>query len=383
MIEFILFLVALALAFFATGAFLWGVWKIVRQHSLPERIKQLLTALGLTREIINPILEAREQTWERGGVMNPAVVKAGGKTHMFYRAVGSDGVSRIGYAESKDGVHIDERPSYPVFALQADAGGRVAFAGNEALGESGGSYAFAGVEDPRAVVINDRMYLTFNAFSDWGSLRAAVTSLSLEDLFKKRWKWTPPVYLSPKNEVHKNWVLFPEKIQGHFSILHGFDAAREHADIHTLRSLAAEPSPHLQSTAAHRNVSDARVWDSYIRGAGPPPVKTKKGWLVLYHANDAREPHRYKLGAMLLDLFDPRKVLARSPVPVLEPDAWYENHGKAGVVYACGATVEGDTLRVYYGGGDQVVCTAATSLSRLLTKLVPPHTLPKLRMAHA
>jgi predicted GH43/DUF377 family glycosyl hydrolase len=58
-------------------------------------------------------------------------------------------------------------------------------------------------------------------------------------------------------------------------------------------------------------------WDNRIRGAGPPPIKTDLGWLLLYHANDVYDPHRYKLGAMLLDLKDPTKVLYRSSTPIL------------------------------------------------------------------
>jgi beta-1,2-mannobiose phosphorylase / 1,2-beta-oligomannan phosphorylase len=375
----LLFFLALVFALFATGVFLYGFWKLLQQYSLPERIKELLRALGLTRDVMNPILEAREQAWERGGVMNPAVVKAGGDTHMFYRAVGSDGVSRIGYARSKNGIQIDERPPFPVFALEVSTGGKEAYEGT-GLGASGGTYAFAGVEDPRAVIIDDRMYLTFNAFSGWGSLRAAVTSLSLEDLLKKRWKWSPPKYLSPHGQVHKNWVLFPEKIKGNFSILHSLHSgSRDQVLVDHLSELVDDPG--IES--AYRPVVDASVWDSQLRGAGPPPIKTKKGWLVLYHANDAREPHRYKLGAMLLDLLNPSKVLARSPVPVLEPDAWYENNGKPGIVYACGATIEGDTLQVYYGGGDQVICTAQASLSDILSKLVAPTRMLQFAPAYA
>jgi predicted GH43/DUF377 family glycosyl hydrolase len=114
------------------------------------------------------------------------------------------------------------------------------------------------------------------------------------------------------------------------------------------------------------------VWDSTVRAPGPPPLKTKDGWLLFYHANDARESQKYKLGALLLDLQDPSKIIARSVQPVLEPDMPYENEGKPGIVYACGATVQGDTLRVYYGGADMVVCVAKASLSKLLAKLKEP-----------
>lgn len=361
-----------------TALFLWGAWQLLRSSTLRERVRELLRALGLTRAEINPIIEARPEAWERGGVLNPAVVKAGGTTHLFYRAIGEDGVSRIGYASSKDGVHFDERLSYPVFALNTDPNVSRNFAHHAGLAASGGS--FAGVEDPRAVIIENRVYLTFNAFWGWDSLRTAVSSLSLDDLMQKRWNWSEPVYLSPKGQVQKNWVLFPEKNAGRFSILHSLHSgSRDEVVIDHLPELVDDPG--IESP--YRPVVDERVWDSRVRGAGPPPLKTKKGWLVLYHANDAREPHRYKLGALLLDLMNPSNVLARSPVPVLEPDAWYENHGKPGIVYACGATVEGDTLRVYYGGGDAVVCTASTSLSRLLSKLVPPRHVPDYSPAYA
>jgi predicted GH43/DUF377 family glycosyl hydrolase len=73
---------------------------------------------------------------------------------------------------------------------------------------------------------------------------------------------------------------------------------------------------------------------------------------------------------MLLDLLDPTRVLARAPVPVLEPDAHYENNGaKPGIVYACGATAHDDKLTVYYGAADNFVCSASTQLSSFVDAL--------------
>ena len=112
------------------------------------------------------------------------------------------------------------------------------------------------------------------------------------------------------------------------------------------------------------------AWHIHVRSAGPPPIKTDKGWLVLYHAHDAKEPNRYKLGAMLLDLVDPTKVLYRATAPILSPDETYENHGKPGIVYACGAVVRDGKLFVYYGGADKVVCVATAHLDSFLDALV-------------
>ena len=80
--------------------------------------------------------------------------------------------------------------------------------------------------------------------------------------------------------------------------------------------------------------------------------------------------HGYNVGAMLLDLVDPTKVLYRATAPVLVPDEQYENDGKPGVVYASGAVILHDNLMVYYGGGDRHVCIAQTPLKTLLDWLV-------------
>jgi predicted GH43/DUF377 family glycosyl hydrolase len=85
---------------------------------------------------------------------------------------------------------------------------------------------------------------------------------------------------------------------------------------------------------------------------------------------DVRDPNRYKLGAMILDIADPTKVLYRSQVPILEPEEWYENTGwKSGVVYSCGAVVKEGELYVYYGGADSVVCVAVANLEHFLNEL--------------
>jgi len=357
--------IALLIALIVSGLFLYGLFTVRIRHRRKEQGVGLKETYSLARDVANPLLTPGSNGWESGGVMNPAVVTAGGRTHLFYRAVGNDGVSRIGYASSANGSIFDERFPYPVFALASETNPRWP-ARYPGLTASGGS--FAGTEDPRAVIIGDRMHLSFSAFADWNSLRIGVTSISVEDLIAKRWRWTPPTFLSPKGQVHKNWVIFPEKIQGAFAILHSLHAgSRDRVLIDYVDTLDEASIESL-----YQPTQDNRVWDSTLRGAGPPPIRTDQGWLLLYHATDARQPHRYKLGALMLDLENPSRIIGRAPVPILEPDAHYENDGaKEGVVYACGMVRTGDRLRVYYGGSDSVVCAAETSLSRLLRKLTP------------
>ncbi len=371
--EYVTFFILVLIAFGVSGMFLWGAWHALtdpwtRRHQI-ERLREIFS---LKRHDANPLMGPGRYEFEQAAVMNPAAVHDGDETHLFYRAIGADGVSRIGYASSKDGITIDNRLPYPVFALEGPdphlAALRRAYAEKNypELVASGGSWG--GTEDPRAVIIEDRMYLSFSAFHNWDSVRIGVTSIATSDLKKRKWNWSRPAFLSAPNQVQKNWVLFPEKIFGKFAILHSlYNGSRERVSVDYLNTLDGR-EPYINSS--RNDSSDGTVWDSRMRGAGSPPIKTEKGWLQFYHANDNAEPHKYKVGALLLDLNDPTKVIARSPVPVLEPNARYEADGaKPGIVYVSGATVHDDQLTVYYGAADETVCAATASLSKFANEL--------------
>jgi predicted GH43/DUF377 family glycosyl hydrolase len=171
--------------------------------------------------------------------------------------------------------------------------------------------------------------------------------------------------ISPPGQAHKNWVIFPEKIKGKYAILHSITPK---ISIKYRDNLDFDGKKFIKSK--HHNKEGRKSWDNWIRGVGPTPLKTKDGWLVLYHAMDHRDPGKYKLGAMLLDLKNPTKVLYRSKEPILAPDECYENEGfKAGVVYACGAVIMDKKLFIYYGAADSVVCVATVKLNDFLNKL--------------
>ncbi|MGB9911389.1 MAG: hypothetical protein ACPLKP_02170 [Microgenomates group bacterium] len=112
------------------------------------------------------------------------------------------------------------------------------------------------------------------------------------------------------------------------------------------------------------------IWEERIRGVGPPPLKTPEGWLVFYHAMDKQNSNLYKIGAMILDLNQPTKILYRAPLPVLEPSEIYENEGlKPGIVYSCGAVIFRKKIFLYYGGADTVICVASAPLNIFLNQL--------------
>ena len=110
------------------------------------------------------------------------------------------------------------------------------------------------------------------------------------------------------------------------------------------------------------------MWDSKKVGITGPPIKTEHGWLLIYHG--VSQNSKYRLGAILLDLENPEKIIARTNRPILEPLMDYEIEGQIrNVVFSCGVVLQGGTLFVYYGGGDTVLGVATTSLDALITKL--------------
>lgn len=362
---------ALLLSLFVAGCIIGAIFSPTFRASVitvVARVYRKLVGISLVRSIANPILGPAKHLWEAEGVFNPAAAIIAGRTHLVYRAIGADGISRLGYASSRDGVAFDERLPYPVY-VAADSS-RVAAANRRydpVMFPSGGSWG--GCEDPRMVMIEGKVYVTFNLFENW-ALRVGCISIGEADFLAKRfYKWEGPIILSHGSR-DKNWVLFPEKLNGQFAVLHSIigdtdDRVRIEyvGDLHNLRERRfISPDP--------QKVPDKKIaWHVHVRSAGPPPLRTKRGWLLFYQAND-EEAHKYKVGAMLLDLEDPTKILARAASPILEPDYEYENAGKPGIVYACGATIQGEQVYVYYGGADKVICVATAHLETFLDALI-------------
>lgn len=344
-------------------------WRLAsKKKSIPKIKIKKGSPLELIKPQKNPIIKPKtENEWEAWQTFNPGVILLEDKVHFLYRAIGQDGISRLGYAASSDGFNIDERLPYPVYEHKA--------AHSAILGQarrefnvysyfSGGSWG--GAEDPRIVRVDEEetLYMTYTACDN--GLRVALASIKLKDFLDKKWVWKPPVLISPPDEVHKNWVIFPEKINGKYAILHSInpEILIDYFD----RLDQFDGATFIKSY--HGGGIRKNCWDGWVRGVGPVPLKTKYGWLVFYHAMHANDFSKYKVGAMLLDLNDPTKVLARSPEPVLEPNQTCENNGfKPGVVYASGAVVKDGNLLVYYGGADSYVCVAYANFEEFVEAL--------------
>ncbi|MEI6580705.1 MAG: hypothetical protein WCO07_00865 [bacterium] len=317
----------------------------------------------LERFVGNPIIFPAGGTyWESRATFNPTAFINDGKVHVLYRAVGLNDVSTIGYASSKDGYYLSGRTFKPVFTHR-----NFPTKSSEPVFYSSGGGWNGGAEDPRITKIDDMLYMTYTAFDGWGSVRIGLTSISLKDFINKRWNWRNPVLISPPGQIHKNWVIFPEKINGKYAILHSLSPEIMIEYVNDINSFNGKKF----INSIHQNHPKWHLREKGMRGVGGAPIKTKHGWLVFYHAMEAHETHRYKLWAMILDLKDPTKILYRSKKPILEPDAFYENEGhKAGVIYSCGAVVKDGILFIYYGGADMVSCVATANLELFLKELM-------------
>ena len=213
-----------------------------------------------------------------------------------------------------------------------------------------------GIEDPRVTKIEDTYYIYFSAVSPLGVGESMVSTKDFKTIKHHG------MIFSPEN---KDVTIFPEKINGKYYALH-----RPVPKSTGSPQVWIAESENLLHWGNHQFLFGLRenMWDNGRIGAGAVPIKTDRGWLELYHG--ANKDDRYCMGAILLDLDNPTKILARSEEPILSPEAPYEVEGFFGnVVFSCGALVEGDTIKMYYGVADTSIACAEFSIKEVLDSL--------------
>jgi len=286
----------------------------------------------------NPILTPlQEHAWESRAVFNAAALYTNSRVHIVYRAIGNDGVSRLGYASSPDGYHIDERLSSPIFKPARPA-------------------EKFGCEDPRITLLDDQYMMCYTAYGSrvLGTHQVALTSIKAKDFLSKQWNWNERLlpFFGIRN---KDAAIFPRKIKGKYVLLH-----RINPDICVAYSDDLKKWCNIRTIVRSRY----RKWDSWKVGIAGPPIEINEGWLLIYHGVNFEKT--YSLGLVILDKKNPEKVIYRSQKPILQPVEEYERYGLVrNVVFSCGAVMIDDKLLIYYGGADTVLCVATYDLDEL------------------
>ncbi len=227
------------------------------------------------------------------------------------------------------------------------------------------------IYDPRITRIGDEYHIVCALDIDKGCRLGIVRTLDFENF----------TFLGlVGNHDTRNGVLFPEKIGGRYLMLERPNTARDAAGYPADSTIVLSASDDLLNWQQIGPVMSGRwhYWDELI-GSGPPPVKTRDGWLHLYHgiATHYGFGHVYQAGAVLLDLQDPTRVLARTDNNILEPRQSYELTGQVpNVVFPSGMVVSnlGDDgyaddqsiISVFYGAADTVIGHATASVGELI-----------------
>ncbi len=339
--------------------------------------------MKLTKYAGNPILTPDPSlAWEERCVLNPAVVyeESLGKFVMLYRAAGNDKRHqiRLGLATSEDGIRFTRAGKEPVFE------------GSHCEPDGGC------VEDPRLTKIGDTYFLTYAArafapgqywLEEWveGVSRPpmyleaedvytdALPAFAKENItvsylaatkdfrrYKKLGRLTEPCV------DDRDVFLFPEKVNGQYVLVTRpkfKDAGVKMPSVWIAfgDDLLGFGKPELLFTGE-------QWWETQRIGGGTPPIRTEKGWFMLYHGVDDKGV--YRVGAVLLDLADPRRVIARTKDWLMQPEEPYETSGLYnGCVFPTGAVVRGGTLYVYYGCADQYIGLATCDFAQLIDYL--------------
>ncbi len=291
----------------------------------------------------NPILTKDDVPYPVETVHNAGVAKYGGKYVMLFRSHRRNGRSIIGLAESDDGFDFTVRPE--PFLVPASAG---AFA----------EYEEFGVEDCRICEIDGEYLLTYSAYSRHGVRIGLARTRDFDSIER--------VALITQADL-RNVVIFPQKFDGRYARLD-----RPHSEISPW-AMWISYSPDLVHWGDSRVVIKPVQyhWDEMKIGPGATPIKTRQGWLNIYHGVfPTMDGSVYRLGVALHDLADPAKVLGVGDAWILQPEDPWERTGYVhNVVFTCGAVPEDDgTVKIYWGGADTVMCVG-TARSEELVRL--------------
>ena len=297
-----------------------------------------------TRYPNNPILTTSQWPYHVNSVFNPGAIKYNGKYLLLVRVEDKRGFSHLNTAVSDDGKTNWKISSKPVL-----------YPTEKYMEEQWG------LEDPRIVYMKDlkKYAVTYVSFSKGGP----VVSLALTENFRRYKRMG--VLLPPED---KDACLFPGKFKGRYALIH---RPVIRGEAHIWISF----SPDLKHWGDHKIILETRPgsWDCHRVGLGPQPIRTKDGWLIIYHGvRLTASGSIYRVGLALYDINDPTKLIKRSEEWVFGPKKQYERTGDvASVTFPTGVIYHEETKEIYmyYGAADSSICLAFAKIDRILDYL--------------
>ena len=264
-----------------------------------------------------------------------------GKLVMLYRAQDKGGISRLGYADSTDGVHFTRRDE-PVLSPSTDY-------------EKEG-----GVEDPRLVQFGDTYYLTYTGYNNKDAQLCLATS---KDLI--HWERKGVIIPANKGNWNVKWTksgaIVPEEIDGKYWMYF----LGTSADNKDQGGLASSTDLLHWTEATEMPVLPVRPgqFDSRVAEPGPAPILTPNGIVLIYSGADDKLV--YRTGVAVYDRHDLRRLISRSEKPIFAPEKEWEKVGQVpNVVFVEGMVQKGDKYLFYYGSADTYVGVAEALVSR-------------------
>jgi beta-1,4-mannooligosaccharide/beta-1,4-mannosyl-N-acetylglucosamine phosphorylase len=292
----------------------------------------------------NPIIR-RDQIERSNSIFNSAVVPYGDGFAGVFRVDDTTRVMNLHTGRSRDGID---------WAIEAET---IEWAATDArVGEI--QKPFVHAYDPRVTWLEDRYYVTWCNGYHGPTIGVGYTH-DFETFHQLDNAFLP---------FNRNGVLFPRRVGGQYLML-----SRPSDNGHTpFGDIFVSESPDLIHWGRHRHVMGTRpyTWEATKVGAGPTPIETPEGWLLIYHGVlTSCNGFVYSMGVALLDLDEPWKVIARSRDYMLSPQVPYEQIGDVpNVTFPCAALLDRPSgrLTIYYGGADTVVCLAHGYLPEIM-----------------
>ena len=326
------------------------------------------------------ILESTKLGFENQAVLNPACIRVGEESHMFYRAVRKGNfISSIGYCRMEGPTNVIERGKKPLLKPER-------------------SFEKHGLEDPRIVLLDGTYYMFYTAFDGRDAMVAYATSKDMIK-WKKHGTITPRITYHEASEIfgksklkdryslfeasyekvlgkdillwEKDSFLFPRKIKGKYALVHRILPDMQIIYFNDFDQLTDEYWKKYLKRLSKYVMLESKFWyESRNIGGGCPPIETKKGWINIYHAvEDANDQKTYRAGAALHDLKDPTKVISHLREPIFEPEKKWELKGDVNnVVFPTGTTIFDGRLYIYYGAADKRICVASLLLDDLMSE---------------